>query len=36
MVIKSGKFKYLRDIFVRSRYEQTLSKSIVEIKKKQF
>ena len=34
MVIKSGKFKYLRDIFVRSRYEQTLSKSIVEIIKK--
>lgn len=34
MEIKSGKFKYLRDIFVRSRYEQTLSKSIVEIIKK--
>ena len=31
MIIKKRKFKYLRDIFVRTRYEEILSQSIADI-----
>jgi len=34
MLIKKRKFKFLRDIFIRARYEETLSKSIADIIKR--